>query len=66
MWPKLPDLFLWQHSGVEFKRTWPIGPTEEVLKKRWEILLKAPPGERRALFRETGDRRISKESSGHL
>jgi hypothetical protein len=59
-WPKLTDLFPWQHSGVEFKRTWPIGPTEEVLKKRWEILLKAPPGERRALFRETGDRLLVK------
>jgi hypothetical protein len=59
-WPKLTDLFPWQHSGVQFKRTWPIGPTEEVLKKRWEILLKAPPGERPALFRETADRLLVK------
>ena len=59
-WPKLTDLFPWQHSGVEFKRTWPIGSTEEVLKKRWEILLKAPPGERPALFRETKDRLLAK------
>jgi hypothetical protein len=59
-WPKLTDLFPWQHSGVQFKRTWPIGPTEEVLKKRWETLLKAPPGERRALFRETKDRLLAK------
>jgi hypothetical protein len=34
-WPPLTDLFPWQHSGVQFKRTWPIGPDRETLERRW-------------------------------
>jgi len=59
-WPKLTDLFPWQHTGVEFKRTWPIGPTEEVLRERWEALLKAFPGEKPVLFREKEDRLLTR------
>ena len=38
-WPRLIDLFPWHHSGVQFKRTWPIGPTREILEQRWNVLL---------------------------
>ncbi|MGD1088342.1 MAG: N-6 DNA methylase [Verrucomicrobiota bacterium] len=45
-WPLLTDLFPWQENGVQFKRTWPIGVTSEVLQRRWSKLLVVPPGER--------------------
>lgn len=59
-WPKITDLFPWQHSGVEFKRTWPIGPTVDVLKDRWNKLLQARPQDKPSLFREERDRKVSK------
>ncbi|MEN2981396.1 MAG: type ISP restriction/modification enzyme [Thermus sp.] len=55
-WPKLTDLFPWQHSGVEFKRTWPIGPTRKTLEARWQALLLAQ--DRKEVFREERDRRV--------
>lgn len=54
-WPELTALLPWQHSGVEAKRIWPIGATQETLRKRWHKLLK---GNRAQLFRETGDRTV--------
>ena len=56
-WPLLTDLMPWQHSGVQFKRTWPIAPDEETLKRRWRGLLNAK--NRAEAFRETGDRTIN-------
>lgn len=58
-WPKLTDLFPWQHSGVQFKRTWPIGETPELLRQRWAALLALPTNERAAAFRETPARLVS-------
>ena len=55
-WPLLTDLMPWQHSGVQLKRTWPIAPDEETLRRRWRALLKAE--DRGAAFRETNDRKI--------
>ena len=49
-WPALTELFPWQLSGVQLKRTWPIGSTPEVLRERWRRLLALPDGERRAAF----------------
>jgi len=57
-WPLLTDLIPWQHSGAQAKRTWPIGPTEEVLQERWRQLLVSP--NRTAAFKETRDRVVSK------
>jgi len=56
-WPKVTDLFPWQHSGAELKRSWPIGPEEEVLQRRWIALVASK--DRAVLFRETRDRKIS-------
>ena len=47
----------WQHSGVEAKRTWPIGVSPEALRLRWESLLKSK--DRAAAFRESTDRLVS-------
>jgi hypothetical protein len=40
-WPSLEDLMPWSHSGVQLKRTWPVGPSEDVLSERWHSLLDA-------------------------
>jgi len=55
-WPLLTDIFPLQYSGVQFKRTWPIGQTKAMLEKRWAALVSAPPAERPALFRDTASR----------
>jgi hypothetical protein len=57
-WPRLTDLFPRQSSGVQLKRTWPVGETREVLERRWRALVGAPASERAALFWESRDRKI--------
>ncbi|MGC6453678.1 MAG: type ISP restriction/modification enzyme, partial [Candidatus Puniceispirillaceae bacterium] len=56
--PCLDDLFPWLQSGVKFTRTWPIGEDRDLLGKRFELLINTEPEERRALFKETSDRKI--------
>ncbi len=56
-WPRLTDLMPWQQSGVQVKRTWPIGPTKGVLEERWKCLVGGPDRER--FFKETRDRKIN-------
>lgn len=60
-WPELIDVFPWQHSGSQFKRTWPIAPDQETLRRRWEALTSST--EKAFLFKETRDRRIDKSYS---
>jgi len=55
-WPLLTDVFPWQASGLQFKRSWPIGESIKVLEKRWEVFLEATDGKQ--LFKETRDRKI--------
>lgn len=62
-WPAVTDLFPWQHSGVQLKRTWPIGETRDVLRARWVALMHS--ADRANLFRETDARRI-RNSYEHL
>ena len=57
-WPQLIDLMPWQHSGVQLKRTWPIAPDEDTLKRRWRALLNA--SDRAEAFRESGDRVVTR------
>lgn len=58
-WPLLTDVFPWQHSGAQLKRTWPIAETCELLQARWKFFL-ATVGLRRSLFIETRDRKIDR------
>lgn len=55
-WPVITDLFPWQHTGVEVKRTWPIAPDKDTLKRRWRELLSAD--DRAKYFKETRDRKV--------
>ena len=57
-WPAVTELFPWHHSGVQLKRTWPIGETREVLTKRWQSLMQASKNRRPVLFKETRDRKV--------
>ena len=57
-WPLLTNLTPWQISGVQLKRTWPIAPDMETLKRRWRALLRAQGSDRAEAFRETEDRMI--------
>jgi hypothetical protein len=63
-WPKLTDLFPWQHSGTQFKRLWPIGESREILEKRWHRLVNMPQAKRPAAFVETDARVVSVGVSG--
>lgn len=58
-WPLITDLFPWIHSGCQMKRTWPIGPSAALLKRRWKALLSVQPSARRELMRETPDRNVT-------
>ncbi len=60
-WPHLTDLMPWQHSGVQSKRTWPVGPDRETLERRWRNLMEA--GDRSVAFRETADRTVDRRYS---
>ncbi len=55
-WPLITDLYPWQHSGAQFKRTWPIAPGKDVLQARWKALVDGK--EKAELFVETRDRKI--------
>ncbi|MEW6252071.1 MAG: type ISP restriction/modification enzyme, partial [Planctomycetota bacterium] len=65
-WRELRDIFPWQHSGCELKRSWPIAPEPSVLEQRWRRLLS--DGVRPAAFVQTRDRhsdsRVSDLASG--
>jgi Type ISP C-terminal specificity domain/N-6 DNA Methylase len=61
-WPLLTDLFPWQHSGIQFKRTWPISVAREVLDRRWADLVAATPDERVGLMRSTAAKNPTKSA----
>ena len=61
-WPLLTDLFPWQENGIQFKRTWPIGETAELLTRRWQTLLQAPtPKAKGQLLKEATAGQVSKQ-----
>ena len=62
-WPKITEIFPWQHSGVQLKRTWPIGETRILLINRWKQLKNSD--NKGLYFKETDDRKVNK-SYRHL
>ena len=54
------DVFPWQHSGSQVKRTWPIGEAREVLTNRWRRLMEFGKNERAIPFKETRDRKVGR------
>ena len=68
-WPRLDDIFPWAHSGAQFKRSWPIGESRDVLIARINSLKKVEGVARKKLFKESRDRKITSlvkdNRSGH-
>ncbi|MBX9719456.1 MAG: hypothetical protein K2X36_11545 [Microbacteriaceae bacterium] len=74
-WPAVTDLFPWQVSGPQLKRSWPIGESPELLRNRWARLTQPLPLDRvtgkssvdkaartairGGLFGETRDRKVA-------
>ena len=52
-YPKLEDLFIYNGSGVQPKRTWAIAPDPESLIRRWHRLVEAPVAQKELLFHAT-------------
>lgn len=51
-WPLIVNLFPWQAPGIMVGRTWPIGTSEDVVKKRWARFVSAPVADRARLLPE--------------
>ncbi len=62
-WPLLTDLLPWQHSGIQFKRTWPISVEREVLLRRWKRLVEATAKEQAQLMRSTEAKNPEKQAT---
>jgi Type ISP C-terminal specificity domain/N-6 DNA Methylase len=58
-WPDIRDLAPWQISGAQFKRTWPIAESRELLERRWKTLLSYIGTARAEAFVETRDRLVA-------
>ena len=65
-WPLLTDLFPWQHSGIQFKRNWPISCDHDVLLNRWNELVSAPSEQRAELMRSTQAKNPDRSASDLL
>lgn len=49
----IKDLFPWYSSGVQLNRTWPCGPTPQVLEERWRTLCREDSlAVKREMFKE--------------
>ncbi|GGK62635.1 hypothetical protein Ppa06_21060 [Planomonospora parontospora subsp. parontospora] len=57
-YPALGDLMPWQAPGVKPNRTWVYAPSPEILRSRWERLIKAPADEKAVQFKESDGRKI--------
>jgi hypothetical protein len=64
-WPLLSDLFPYSRSGSKFGRSWPIGETKDVLKKRFARMLQAKGDERKKLFKNNKYRKIERQYRAH-
>jgi hypothetical protein len=56
--PLLADLFPWTTPGVKPNRAWVYAPETVTLQQRWNRLVTAPMRTRKALLKETRDRRV--------
>jgi Type ISP C-terminal specificity domain len=52
-YPKLEDLFVYNGSGVQAKRTWVIAPDAKSLDERWKSLIQADDSRKEELFHPT-------------
>ncbi|WP_055482553.1 type ISP restriction/modification enzyme [Sphaerimonospora mesophila] len=57
-YPSLGDLMPWRAPGVKPNRTWVYDPNPEILRDRWDRLIKAPADDKKVLFKESDARKI--------
>ncbi len=57
-YPRLPDLFPWQRTGVNSNRNWVWAPDVETLRRRWHALIHAPQSLKAQWFKVTHDRSL--------
>ncbi|MEV2267786.1 type ISP restriction/modification enzyme [Nonomuraea africana] len=57
-YPALGDLMPWQAPGVKPNRTWVYDPNPDILRVRWERLIKAPVEGKAVLFKESDARKV--------
>jgi len=65
-WPQINDLFPWIYSGCQVKRVWPIGESEALLTRRWQVMLREVPRSRGKFLRETASHTSSSTPKGLL
>jgi hypothetical protein len=58
-WVPISDAFPWSGRGIQFSRTWPVGPSKSVVERRWRTLLESPKKARGELLNESGDTKTS-------
>lgn len=58
-------VFPWRQSGAQFKRKWPIAPTQEALVKRWNALFDSGAADPQ-LFVEDRDLKVDSQKSDLL
>ena len=63
-WPEIAQLFPVIYPGTKAGRTWVIGESESLLKKRLEVLLDATPREREDLFKDSPTGRKAADKLG--
>lgn len=61
--PAVSDLLPWSSPGVKANRTWVIGPTVDVLERRWNGLRHASPEDRPSYFKDSGGSRLDQAKS---
>jgi Type ISP C-terminal specificity domain/N-6 DNA Methylase len=52
-YPRLEELFIYNGSGVQTKRTWVIAPDAKSLEERWNFLVRAERSTKEGLFHPT-------------
>lgn len=48
--PALTDIFPFQQPGIMWNRMWPVSPTADILRKRWDYLAAAPLDKKPVLY----------------
>ena len=65
--PSISDLLPWSSPGVLANRGWPTAQDSQTLDKRWsELISEADEERKRALFKETRDRKIHRKFNDNL
>ncbi len=57
-WVPLEKLMPWTGRGIQFSRTWPVGPSKSVVTRRWKALVNVPRAGRSEMLKESRDAQV--------